>query len=349
MSRWQIRLLAAGIAAGLVLRELLDYLRGSRGVLRWHARARLNAPPGSGDGLYAFYSSVTGRTTTDPSLMVLPIDDHAIVRGHAVFDTCTLRGGRLYRLDIHLERLLASAKAARIPLPAAWDAAHFADRIAAAVAASGRRDADVRFWLSAGPGNLGVTPAGCATSFYVLVFGGLPLPSSWARDGIAEATVPSSVVPLKPPLLAEMKSNNYLLNVLTAMAAQDAGGTLGIQVDDAGLLRESAVLNVVVIDADGVFRTPPFDGILRGTTVRRAMELAPGLRDEATGAPLVRKVAQGDVSLAAARKAKELMLVAGDTHVFPITTLDGAKIGTGRVGPVAAALLRALERDAEGD
>ena len=146
-----------------------------------------------------------------------------------------------------------------------------------------------------------------------------------------------------------MKTNNYLLNVLTAMAAQDAGGTLGIQVDGAGLLRESAVLNVVVIDADGVFRTPPFDGILRGTTVRRAMELAPGLRDEA-GAPLVRKVAQGDVSLAAARKAKELMLVAGDTaRVFPITTLDGAKIGDGRVGPVAAALLRALERDADGD
>ena len=38
------------------------------------------------------------------------------------------------------------------------------------------------------------------------------------------------------------------------------------------------------------------------------------------------------------------MLLAGDTHVFPITTLDGANIGDGRVGPVAAALLRALER-----
>ena len=31
----------------------------------------------------------------------------------------------------------------------------------------------------------------------VLVFGGLPLPSSWASEGIAEATVPSAVVPLK--------------------------------------------------------------------------------------------------------------------------------------------------------
>ena len=32
----------------------------------------------------------------------------------------------------------------------------------------------VRFWLTAGTGNLGVTPTGCTTRLYVLVFGGLP-------------------------------------------------------------------------------------------------------------------------------------------------------------------------------
>ena len=155
----------------------------------------------------------------------------------------------------------------------------------------------MRYWLTAGRGDFGISPKNCVEpSFYCVVHDD----SHGGNDrGLSAAPVD---VPLKPPLLAEMKSNNYLLNVLTAMAAQDAGGTLGIQVDGAGLLRESAVLNVVVIDADGVFRTPPFDGILRGTTVRRAMELAPELRDEATGGPLVRKVAQGDVSLAAARK-----------------------------------------------
>ena len=41
-------------------------------------------------------------------------------------------------------------------------------------------------------------------------------------------TVPESVVPLKPPHLAELKSNNYMLNALTMMAAQDRGGTFGI-------------------------------------------------------------------------------------------------------------------------
>ena len=68
-------------------------------------------------GFFSFYSSVTGAITTAPELMVLPIDDHAIVRGHAVFDTCTLKTGLMYRLSIHLQRFLKSAKAARISLP----------------------------------------------------------------------------------------------------------------------------------------------------------------------------------------------------------------------------------------
>ena len=47
--------------------------------------------------------------------MAIPIDDHAIVRGHAVFDTCSLVNGRMYRLQIHLDRMFASASAARLP------------------------------------------------------------------------------------------------------------------------------------------------------------------------------------------------------------------------------------------
>ena len=57
-------------------------------------------------------------------------------------------------------------------------------------AASGKRDADVRFWLTAGTGNLGVTPTGCTTRLYVLVFGGLPgLQPSDGDEGFAEVTL----------------------------------------------------------------------------------------------------------------------------------------------------------------
>ncbi|EOD35123.1 hypothetical protein EMIHUDRAFT_110960 [Emiliania huxleyi CCMP1516] len=182
------------------------------------------------EGFFAFYSSVADAITTNVSLMTLPVDDHAIVRGHAVFDTCSLAEGRMYRLQVHLDRLFASAASARLPLPFGGDEAANRERITeivrATCVASGRRSCDVRFWLTAGTGNLGVTPAGCTPSLYVLCFGGLPpLPGSEDADtvGISEATVP-----LKPAALAELKSNNYLLNALCMLAAKERGGTYGI-------------------------------------------------------------------------------------------------------------------------
>jgi 4-amino-4-deoxychorismate lyase len=66
---------------------------------------------------YAMYSSILGGIVNDPALMVLPLDDHMVHRGHGVFDTATLTHGMLYQLDAHLDRLLRSAQGARIPLP----------------------------------------------------------------------------------------------------------------------------------------------------------------------------------------------------------------------------------------
>jgi 4-amino-4-deoxychorismate lyase len=82
---------------------------------------------------FAFYSSVVGGVTTDPSAMLVPLDDHMVHRGHAVFDTyvrtslahmrgtihkvvcrCNVHGGRAYGLQMHLDRLFRSAAAAKI-------------------------------------------------------------------------------------------------------------------------------------------------------------------------------------------------------------------------------------------
>src|SRR5574340_156145 len=68
------------------------------------------------NNFYAMYSSVLGGIVTDPALMVLPLDDHMVHRGHAVFDTATLTHGMMYQLEPHLDRLIQSAEGARIPL-----------------------------------------------------------------------------------------------------------------------------------------------------------------------------------------------------------------------------------------
>lgn len=65
----------------------------------------------------AFYSSVLGGITTDAALMVLPMDDHMVHRGHGVFDTALITDGHLYQLDQHFERFKASAEAVGLALP----------------------------------------------------------------------------------------------------------------------------------------------------------------------------------------------------------------------------------------
>lgn len=294
--------------------------------------------------MYAMYSSLVDGIMLDPELMCIPLDDRAFVRGHAVFDTATLKNGRVYRLPIHIDRLFTSARMAKLSLPFGPSEEENRKRITTIVCqlcvASKKREGSIRFWLSAGPGDFGFTPASTEPAFYCCLFGGLPV--SDGLTAIQEVTVRD--VPMKPPLLAELKSNNYLLNCLTAMDAQSRGGKYGILLHHDDTVGEGPFLNVVFVTKERVMITPPAEGILNGTTVRRAMELA---RDNLVGdGGLLCDVRQEPVSLEAAKEAAEVMFVGGDTKIIPIGTWDCESVGDGGVGPVAAALDKLLKEDA---
>src|SRR5262245_51898098 len=66
---------------------------------------------------WAFYSSQLGGIVTDPALMMIPFDDHMVHRGHGIFDTAALVGGKIYDLEAHLDRFLLSAERSRLRLP----------------------------------------------------------------------------------------------------------------------------------------------------------------------------------------------------------------------------------------
>jgi hypothetical protein len=168
------------------------------------ARLRQSVHAKAGN-FYSMYSSVLGGIVTDPALMVLPLDDHMVHRGHSVFDTATLTRGMLYQLDPHLDRFLRSAELARIPLPVPRE--RLRQIILDTAAASGHFEGSVRYWLSAGPGGYGLGPAECiASSFYVIVFKQEAYPENYYTEGIKVVT---SQVPIKPPLFARIKSTNF--------------------------------------------------------------------------------------------------------------------------------------------
>lgn len=286
---------------------------------------------------YAMYSSILGGIVTDPALMVLPLDDHMVHRGHAVFDTASLVHGMLYQLEPHLERLLRSAALARIPPPFSRD--QLRRIILDTAAASGRRDASVRYWLSAGPGGFGLGPAECTgSSFYVIVFKQEAYPDSYYTEGIKVVT---SQVPIKPPLFARTKSTNYLPNVMVVLEAKDKGADNGIFIDQRGMVAESSNMNVAFVTRDRVFRHPPFDAILSGITIQRVLQFAQRLVAQGE----LKEIRLSDITVSEGSQAAEMMLIGSSIKVAPVVEWDGQLIGDGKPGPITRKLLEFWEED----
>jgi 4-amino-4-deoxychorismate lyase len=157
------------------------------------------------------YSSALGGIVTDPAMMAVPIDDHLVHRGHCVFDTCNVHGGKAYGIDFHLDRLFSSAAVSRIERIPPRD--ELKSAILATLAVAGEPEGVfARFWLSAGRGDFSVSPRELvrngaigddrgAASFYAVVhrYSGKGLDAS----GIHEATV---AVPLKPKVRSHDRS-----------------------------------------------------------------------------------------------------------------------------------------------
>ncbi len=290
------------------------------------------------NNFYAMYSSILGGIVTDPAIMVLPLDDHMVHRGHAVFDTAALTHGMLYQLDPHLDRLIKSADAARIPLP--FPRERLRQIILETAAASHQRDGSVRYWLSAGPGGYGLGPAECVgSSFYVIVFKQEAYPESYYRQGIKIIT---SQVPIKPPLFARIKSTNYLPNVLVVLEAKDRGADNGVFIDQRGMVAESSNMNVAFVTKDRVFRHPPFDAILSGITIQRVLNFAQRLVQEG----LLNAVQVADIPAQDGHHAVEMMLIGSSIKVAPVVEWDEQKIGDGKPGPITKKLLEMWNEDA---
>ena len=286
---------------------------------------------------HAMYSSVLGGIVTDPAFMVLPLDDHMVHRGHAVFDTAMIVNGKLYQLDAHLERLLRSAEMARLQLPHTPE--QLRQIIIDTAAASRQRDASVRYWLSAGPGGFGLAPGECVHgSFYVMIFRAQPEPERSYTEGVKVVT---STVPIKPPFFARVKSTNYLPNALVIMEAKDYGADNGIFIDHRGMVGESSNMNVACVTHDRVLWHPTFDAILTGVTVQRVLQLAQRLVEQGD----LRAIKVADLPVAEARAAAEMLMLGSSIKVAPVVQWDGQPIGDGRPGPIAKKLFDLWQAD----
>lgn len=289
---------------------------------------------------HAFYSSELGGIVTDPSLMLVHVDDRMVHRGSAVFDTAILVEGHLYQLDRHLQRLLTSAEAAQIPLPMSLQ--QLRRTILETAAASKKLNGFVRYWLSVGRAGFGLSHADCGRpAFYCMVYtqtDNAPVLQGWR--------VKSSPVDAKSPFFSRIKSVNYLANALCLGDAQEHGYDQGIFVDAEGYVLEGPNLNVAIITHEEELVVPPFDNCLAGITVQRMMELAPQFY-ESGELPELRSVSQRPITVKEAKQAREVMLLGGSLPLMPVVAWDEDPIADGTPGITTLGLRTMLVNDME--
>ncbi len=137
-----------------------------------------------------------------------------------------------------------------------------------------------------------------------------------------------------------VKSLNYLNNIMAKIEANYKGGDEAIFFDTNGYVAEGSGDNIYVVK-NGVIITPP-DTLnnLRGITRMVLLEVADEL-----GIPIVeRNMGYFDLYT-----ADEVIVTGSAAEVAPVTKIDGREIGTGKPGPVVKQLMAGFTTKTENE
>ncbi len=262
--------------------------------------------------------------------------DHGLLYGDGVFEGIRVYGGKVFRLDEHVDRLYDSARALWLEVPIPRE--ELGRVIEEAVRRSGLVEAYVRPIVTRGVGDLGLDPRKCVRPSVIVIVDAIRMWPAELYDRGLNVITAATPIPHRESLSPRVKSLNYLAHILARIEGINAGADEVLMLDSAGHVAEGSGENVFVV-RDRVIRTPPaWSGILRGVTRDAVIELARGagydLREEVLN--------RYDIYT-----ADEAFFSGTAAEVVAIRALDGRAVGAGRRGPVTADLAeryRALTR-----
>jgi branched-subunit amino acid aminotransferase/4-amino-4-deoxychorismate lyase len=273
------------------------------------------------------YLSTVGAPV-DPEDAKVSVFDRGFLYGDSVYETMrTAAGGKPVELARHLERLRRSGSGIGLTIP--FSAEHLADVIARTHAAAGNDESYVRLIVTRGRGPIMLDPRQSGDPTLVVLVQPLELPArAMYERGLAVVIVAVDKAGggLVDP---EIKTGNYLNNIIALRRAIERGGEDAILCTSAGEVAEGATSNVFMV-AGNELRTPDLrTGLLPGITRQVVCELAAEI-----GHPARESVVHPDEL----RAADEVFLTSSVRGIMPVTRLDGALVGAGTVGPITRLL-----------
>jgi branched-chain amino acid aminotransferase len=249
--------------------------------------------------------------------------DHGLLYGDGVFEGIRVYGGKIFRLEEHLDRLYDSAKAIWLTIP--MPKAEMAGITREAVRRSGIAEAYIRHVVTRGPGDLGLDPRKCPKPSVIIIVDTIKLwPEQVYETGLNVMTA-GTPIPHRESLSPRVKSLNYLAHILAKIEGIHAGADEVLMLESSGHVAEGSGQNLFVVK-DGKLRTPPVNaGILKGVTRDVVIELAQQAGYE---------VEETIINRYDVYTADEAFFTGTASEIVGIRQVDGRVIGIGKSGPV---------------
>lgn len=260
------------------------------------------------------------------------VGTHALHYGSSVFEGAraysTPSGAAILCLDAHVERLYASAKMYKMPIP--FTPQQIRDAIIEVVRVNELDSCYIRPLAFRGFENFSLDSRKCPVQVIILAF-------PWGRYLGPEAVEQGVDVGVSSwrrmatgtfPALAKI-GGQYINSQFVAMEANDHGYMEGIALDINGHVSEGSGENIFVI-SKGVIYTPPLaSSILQGITRTIAITLA---RDFGY------TVLEQDMPREMLYIADEIFFTGTAAEITPIRSVDKVQIGSGSRGPITKRL-----------
>ncbi|MBF0504072.1 MAG: branched-chain-amino-acid transaminase [Candidatus Omnitrophica bacterium] len=253
--------------------------------------------------------------------------DHGFLYGDGGFEGIRSYDSRVFRLKEHIDRLFETLHT--LMIDPRMTKKEMIDAVVATLKANKIKDGYIRLVVSRGDGDLGLDPRKCFGKPNVIIIADkiVLYPVQLYQKGMEIITVPT--VKNHPNALnPQLKSLNYLNNILAKMEASHCGYNEAIMLEENGYIAECTGDNVFIYK-NGVLSTPHL-GRLKGITCEAILELARKMKI---------KVSEGYMTRHELYNAKECFLTGTAAELIPVVKVDGRLIGDGRPGAVTRKLL----------
>jgi branched-chain amino acid aminotransferase len=256
--------------------------------------------------------------------------DSSVQGGDAVWEGLRLHAGRIFRLDAHLARLRASAKAlAFTSMPSDEE---ITGEIRRTLAANNMRDGvHIRLTLTRGVKiTSGMDPRLNTSGPTLIVLAEFKDPV-YDRSGIRLITA-SVRRPAPDCMDPKIHHNNLLPSIMAKIEANVAGADDAVMLDHRGFIAETNATHLFFVSRDGVLATPTTRSCPEGITRQTVLDLAADLGIDAR---------PDDYTLPQLYAADEAFVTGTMGGLAPVTEVDGRAIGDGVTGPVTKRLTQA--------